>query len=237
VARLSPAADPAPAAWIVDSLTTFAESVLSLVPAGFDAYVRVFHPAYRREGEEIVPVRWAEIAAANGKQAHPAMQLPALTANYRFEENAQPGVFDHPPLEGSLPRELAERLPGTLSRHTTTPGRCWFAFWYGFGDLPDEARRAPSFETPGRVYHLFAGPAQAVADSVCSVRYQSANLWWPDDRAWCVATEIDLKTTYIGCSRACRDELLAMSELEAMEIDPSTGIAYLSDSLNPPARE
>lgn len=63
--------------------------------------------------------------------------------------------------------------------------------------------------------------------------HQSANLWWPDDHAWCVATEIDINTTYIACSEACRDDILAMPELEAFEVNPATGIAWTSDLVNP----
>jgi hypothetical protein len=44
--------------------------------------------------------------------------------------------------------------------------------------------------------------------------------------------EVDFKTTYIGCSEACRDDLLARPELEADEIDPSCGIDWRSDRLN-----
>jgi hypothetical protein len=57
------------------------------------------------------------------------------------------------------------------------------------------------------------------------VAYQSRNLWWPDDRAWCVAAEIDLNTTYIGSSDACREEILAVPQLgKTLPIDPATGI-------------
>src|SRR5581483_9643633 len=43
--KLVAAANAGPAEWLVAALTTFAESVLSLVPSGFAAYVRIFHPA------------------------------------------------------------------------------------------------------------------------------------------------------------------------------------------------
>ena len=62
------------------------------------------------------------------------------------------------------------------------------------------------------------------------------SLWWPDDRAWCVATEIDLNTTYVGCDEPCRDAILATSEFEALAIDPATGITCASDLLNPTPR-
>jgi hypothetical protein len=62
---------------------------------------------------------------------------------------------------------------------------------------------------------------------------QSPNLWWPDDRVWCVATEIDLNTTYIGCDQSTSEEILAMRAVEALAIDPATGVTERSDFLNP----
>jgi hypothetical protein len=57
-------------------------------------------------------------------------------------------------------------------------------------------------------------------------------LWWPEDHAWCVATEIDLDSTYLGASLACVEELLANTELEAMPLDVTAGITADSDPLN-----
>ena len=52
----------------------------------------------------------------------------------------------------------------------------------------------------------------AVADAARNLapepHEQSANLWWPADRAWCVVTDIDLTSTYVGGSAACIAELL-----------------------------
>ncbi len=63
---LQPAADAEAAAWVVAGLRRFAESVLSVVPAGFPAYVRVFHPAYCMVERQMTPMRWSDIAAATG---------------------------------------------------------------------------------------------------------------------------------------------------------------------------
>ena len=40
-------------------------------------------------------------------------------------------------------------------------------------------------------------------------------------------------TTYVGCDDECRDEIIAIAELEALRIDPATGISWHSDPLNP----
>jgi hypothetical protein len=223
------AADVAPADWLVRGVRGFAESVHSLVPAGFSAYVRIFHPAFRR-GQQ---VRWAEIAAANGTLAHPGMQLCALTGSARFEQEPQASLYDRVPDEGTLPPELGRPLTTTLARHTRTPQRCWLAVWHGFGALPSETRAAPTFALPNREYHLLVGPVAAATLTPEPPFRQSPNIWWPDDRAWCVATEIDLKSTYVGCGDACREALLALPELEAVAIDPATGIDWRSDVLNP----
>jgi hypothetical protein len=228
-------ADASAADWIVTGLRGFAESVVSLVPDGFAAYVRVFHPAYRGAGAESRPVSWAEIAAANGTHVHAGMQLGALTNNAYSYNHPQPGVFDRPPEVGSLPPELATPLAGVLARHTTTPERCWFAVWNGFGpDTRAEVRAAPTFQVPAREYHLLQGTTDAITESVMDgLREQSPNIWWPDDRLWCVATEIDLNTTYIGCADACHDDILALPGIEALEVDPATGVSWRSDLLNP----
>lgn len=220
--------------WVVAGLRGFGESVLSLVPAGFPSYVRVFHPAYRPAGAKIVPVRWSEIAVATGAVAHPAMQSGALTGSYDSLHDAMPGVFEAAPSVGSLPPDLASPIAAALARHTTTPDRCWFAVWDGFGGLEGGVSQAPVFGAPYREYHLLTGPVEAAAEiDAAPPGEQSPNLWWPEDCAWCVATEIDLNTTYIGCDETCRDGLLSLTEIEAMAIEPSAGIDFRSDLLNP----
>jgi hypothetical protein len=47
---------------------------------------------------------------------------------------------------------------------------------------------------------------------------QSPTFWWPDDRSWCVRTDVDAFTTYIGASRQCIDALIELAELEAIEV-------------------
>ena len=45
------APDASAASWAVDGLRGFAESVLSIVPAGFEDYCRIFRPAWKGEPE------------------------------------------------------------------------------------------------------------------------------------------------------------------------------------------
>jgi hypothetical protein len=179
----------------------------------------------------------AEIAGANGMRMHAGVQLGSITGSERYEWEGQPGVFDQPPETGNVPRELLDPLPEVLAGHTSTPGTCYFAFWTGWGWLPPEVRSAPTFSVPQRTYHLLTGPVEAVrelADAWQPLRTpRSPNLWWPQDHAWCVATEVDLKTTYIGADRSCAQELIALPGVEASTVSPDLGIDWRSDTLNP----
>jgi hypothetical protein len=163
------------------------------------------------------------------------MQLSGLTGFYHYLGERQPGVYDWPPSEGSLLAEDAAPLAATLARHTATPSTCWFAVWEGFGATREDLQNAPTFGLPNRRYFLLRGSVGDATETTNppSSWHQSANLWWPDDHAWCVATEIDIDTTYIACAESCRDDVLVMPELETFEIDPATGIAWVSDLVNP----
>jgi hypothetical protein len=224
------APDVEPSRWIVDRVGPFAVDVRSVVPAGFDAYARVFHPAYL--GEQ--PVTWRQVAEANGRVAHPGMQWPSITGSYRFHyHDEQPGLWDLQPAEGTLPTHLAGLLAAELARHTTTPDTCWYAVWEGFGgvSVPEEAAR---FDIPARTMFLLRGSVATIADAPALDGWeQRPSLWWPDDRAWCVATEIDFMTTYVGGSATAMAALLSLPGLEIAEVTPDIGVTFDSDTANP----
>ena len=48
---------------------------------------------------------------------------------------------------------------------------------------------------------------------------QSPNLWWPADRAWIVASEIDHTWTYIGGTAALIRSILDHTDLEALPVE------------------
>ena len=61
---------------------------------------------------------------------------------------------------------------------------------------------------------------------------QSPNIWWPEDRAWCVATEIDSLDTYIGGSKACIERVLGHPDLEALPIGLGARVDASGDTIN-----
>jgi hypothetical protein len=99
-------------------------------------------------------------------------------------------------------------------------------------------REGPRFEIPQRAFYLFEGPLDAAGELGHRPRPdvffpQSPNIFWPNDHAWCVATEIDLDSTYVAGSNALAKALLAEPGLEAFRVQPTDAIGHDSDKVNP----
>jgi hypothetical protein len=62
---------------------------------------------------------------------------------------------------------------------------------------------------------------------------ERAYFWWPEDRKWCVATEIDFMSTYVGASRVCAGAILKIEGIEAMSATNGDGITAAGDTVNP----
>jgi hypothetical protein len=73
-AGLVAAADARAADWLVAGVRCFDYTVGSIVPAGFEAYARVFHPAWRVDGTGRKRVRWSGVAAARGRVMNPVAE-------------------------------------------------------------------------------------------------------------------------------------------------------------------
>jgi len=92
-------------------------------------------------------------------------------------------------------------------------------------------------QLPWRAYFLFSGPIEAVTAFVTDGTDQTPNLWWPSDRAWCVATEIDLSSTYVGGSRAMIERLLTDKRIEALPADPGARLGETESWIGTLAQE
>ena len=61
---------------------------------------------------------------------------------------------------------------------------------------------------------------------------RSPNLWWPDDRTWCVASEIDLDSTLVAGPAALVAELVGHPDLEAFDVAPGDSLQIDGDRVN-----
>lgn len=229
-------------AWITEALHPVGQDVGSLVPPVFEAYARVFHPAVRYpDDEDWLPpgevsdepdedVTWAEVAAFNGRTAHPAMEWASITGSWEYRGNDdQPGVWNDSPAHGHLPASVATPLAAVLARHTSTPADCWFAV-----DSTWRAEGSPALRLGGYDYVLVRGPVELAAANFAEEPVeQSAHLWWPDDRSWFVATHVDLMTTFVGGSAVCIADLVAADGLEVAAVPPGQRVTWDADTVNP----
>lgn len=263
------------AGWVI-SATHGSTEVHSLVPDVFESYARIFHPAMREATDRDLPCRapgesrtgvpvhprmngvpwrevsWREVAEANGKVAHPAMEWTAITGSYEFSwSGMQPGLWAQSPAHDSLPLRLTRVMCEMLTSFTSTPGQCWAAVWEGYADLGglrfDE--RLPRLAMRNRPMILASGPLSAVPEKSFTDLsanashdredwravecYRSPSLWWPADRAWCVATDVDMQTTYLGGSTECIDSLIRDGRLEVMRVTDEQKITFDADTINP----
>jgi hypothetical protein len=254
-AGLHPSADVAAADWLGPRLRRFGSAVAAVVPDGFPAYVRILHPARAANDR---PVRWAEVAAWSRRRMHRLAQFHAISRPSPAAGIGPPPRDGQLPPDGNLPADLLRALCSILAEHTSTPHACWFCLWDGYGWLhgspsvvsfgpsgsvpvppafPDEVLHGPRVRLPGREYLLFAGPLAAARELGWTDPYglflpQSPNLFWPHDRAWCVACEIDLFCTLVAGSQALAAALLGDPRLEAWRVQPADPITFDSDQIN-----
>lgn len=223
------------AAWIAARLDR-SGSVTSWVPAGFEAYARILHPAQRPDGR---PVTWAQVAAETGRSIGPDAAWHALVGSQDPFTHEGADWAGRAPAQGLLPRDQLAALLEVLANHTTTRDSCWMCLWEGYGWVsgmssarfdpdpplptwPAEARTAARVLL-NREYLLLHGTlASALAlegeDDPNWQLAQSPNLFWPDDRAWVVSTEIDDLSSLVAGGAQLVADLLANDDLEVWPV-------------------
>jgi hypothetical protein len=221
--------DVSPAAWIGPRLHPFAQDIGSVIPQGFAGYARLFHPV---ELEGSRRERWSDVAARNGRIVHAEMQFHMIAAPRGQTPSVDYNRANQPRM-GTLRVEELRILVEHLRRETTTPDVCWFAMWEGFGGLDDEAIRE-RVELPHRNYLLYGGAIDRALESRMEPFPfdQSPSLWWPEDRTWFVATEIDFDSTFVGGDDGLIAALISDKRLEALPIALSARADAAADRMN-----
>jgi len=212
---LSVLVDVGPASWIGEALAPAARTatVAALLPSVFPAYARVLPPTHDPDDER--RHRWSEIAEHTG--------VP-LTAETRFDDLVAGSARWGRPADGGLHARETRVLATVLANFTQTPDRAFFCLWEGFGLEETEAwsDRPMRVHAPGRAYHLLTGPVAAAPVLPTPMEWRCASLWWPADRSWLVATDIDGYLTFLGGSHAAVEAVLTHPALDAVRVQPST---------------
>jgi hypothetical protein len=227
------------------------------VPEVFEAYARAFYPIVRGgvfDGTEIVArnpptLRWSEVAEWNGLQVHPEM-TPEAIVRPAPGKSMKPRDVDLNDVGYTMENDQFSALASILARHTDTPESTWFGLWEGYGDLlvgyaptpgRQEVHQVPYpdvFVLPDRNYLLYRGPISGWRQFYNAHHTEVPDLWWPDDRSWCLATDTDFRWLYIGGSSDCIQEITNSKVIEAPVTAPDHCSYWIaSDLINDPNGE
>ena len=150
----------------------------SAIPPGFAAYARILHPL-RPYPEGLF--RWAQVAAWSGRELGPDSEFHSIAFSALKRDDPPPSGAARP-RKGTLDAADAAALIEIMRQHTSTPERCWFCLWDGYGwggsavavlrssdspastppapvdPIPARVRNGPRVEMPERRYFLYVGP-------------------------------------------------------------------------------
>jgi hypothetical protein len=243
VAReLEGVSDLSDARWVEEALPDFAKLLVgSIIPGGYSAYARILHPAFDDKSEH---VPWRAIAEARGCELQSLTQWEELDPSFSGSSPPAPGEgsLAAEQLTALLPLlgratatsddcwfaiwhgygDFAPQPSSSVMFASTDPN---------FTPLPPDpppridVSELPTLRTPNREYYAFRGALHQVFEAQRAGRWSPAwvpgdgpNLWWPNDRAWFVASEIDLSSTYVGGTHVVIDDILDEPLLEAFEV-------------------
>ncbi|WP_146067339.1 hypothetical protein [Arthrobacter sp. SX1312] len=188
------------------SLDRIGHLVTSVVPPGYERYVRVLNPVAIDDGSVI---RWSDIMERNGLEPSPWMQWDELKAHPDAvlpAGNAEPAMGDpHPSLAGALIRELH-----------VDEGRHYFASWTGYaeGSAPPIIEFSPS----RREMALYSGVLIDAEGSVVVPTTDTGRVptyWWPGDLQWCVGQDLYARSLIVGCDLPTAGRILAAEDLDS----------------------
>ena len=138
------------------------------------------------------------------------------------------------PEVGTLERTIAEKLARLLHPATKRPIECWFAVDDWKSSHLSAYRTTASISTWQDRLLLFRGPLNHLSWSFDLVHgHQTAKLVWPDDRAWCLGTNLSSHATYIGGTRELINMLHASAEVETRITQSGNYWLWFEDELTP----
>ncbi len=209
--RFEPTAAAVPTEWIEQSCHGDQWTVGALVPNHFASVLRVYPPAPSRDW-------WSayrdlhEVLASVGERhtSTPDRAFFGIWEGHGFDTASSHVAWRDPPAGD------AERRARDLERTRVRND----------GERRNAAIRTalaqiPTFDRPHRTYYLVEGPAMAVTDlrHPGGEDWRNPDLFWPDDRQWFVATDVDFWSLYIGGTSDFIAELAQSVSTRSAQVD------------------
>jgi hypothetical protein len=228
--------------------------VRDLVPPVYEAYARILHRAHRPEDRGQPTGTWSERATQLGRPLGSETTWHDLTGTKVVDGPARdawmPTEGGWSEEEVRVVVTLLSDLTATPLGCWFAMWSGWGEISGGTSSLspldrptnglrlrwrvrpkPSRARsQAARFKTfallgGGRSYLLIKGAVDDASLFDLGYGFRSPALWWPEDRAWFVHTEIDALSTYLGGSQALIDRLVREQVLESFEVDADSRAA------------
>lgn len=189
---LSVPATVAPTHWIESACHGVWWTVGALVPNQYPMILRVSAP-------DPVPGDWwsayralFEIVASIGERhtGTPDRAWFAVWEGHGFDTATTHVAWPDPPFDDDTRRQREQeraRLREEDERRNDA--------------IRDALGRVPRFHLPNRTYYLLGGRMSAVAElryPDSPTEWRNPDLFWPDDRRWFVATDVDFWSLYVG---------------------------------------
>lgn len=182
-------------AWIKPRLDGEFGAVTRHVPKGFEAYARIFHPAFDRLGNT---VSWKKVAQECGTTPHRQMQWHSilgfanaddLQGSYSPEDRSGPRWVGWDPPTGAMTIDVLDALCELLDKHTIDASHCFFGLCtirgWAAPECPDDP---PLLELPCERNHVVLTGSLSAIDQIM--------------HDWLTSTQTSLSIGGVGQERA-----------------------------------
>lgn len=208
----------ASAEWIAAACDGSDGTVGALVPNGYPLALRVFAPESRPDGWWSEYRRLYEVIASVGERhtSSPDRAWFAVWEGHGFDRLTTRIAWRDPAPDDATRRFRDEQRS---QLHSADENRN--------AAIRATLLQVPRFVLPHRTYYLLTGPVSAVSH-LCHPEprgeWRNPDLFWPDDRRWFVATDVDFWSLYIGGDSDFVAELSTTVTTPSMVVELGDGI-------------
>lgn len=204
--------EPRQAEALASLLDSTGNLVTSVVPSGYEYYLRVLNPI--ELGHESM-VSWSEAVVANGLEPSPWMQwdeLVAASGAVLPDGDGQPQMGNpHPRLASALIKALV--LDDSIHYFAS-----WAGYWSEFTEpvVMFSPYQREMVQYSGRLLDELGAPIVPTSAAGYVPMY-----WWPSDLSWCVGQDIYARSIIVGCDKERALSIFASPDLDAYRVRDS----------------